>query len=73
MKEVLVVISGERGTERIEAVAETQEQVNTLFEERGVAKGVNSYFPDDFWGEEESGLKVEWKVIKAPFLSSAQS
>lgn len=69
MDEVLVVISGERGTEAIQAVCRSQEQVDALFKERGVAKGVNSYFPDEYWGvDESSGGMVEWGVVAAPFF-----
>jgi hypothetical protein len=71
--EVLVVISGERDNETVEAVAESQEQVDALFEAKGVAKGVNPYFPDEHYGRNDfNGGLDQWWVVRVPFLSAAQ-
>lgn len=66
--QVLVVISGERGTETVEAVCARQAQVEVLFAERGVRKGANPHFPDEFWGRNDfNGGLDQWTVVSAPF------
>lgn len=66
--EVLVVFSGERDNERVEAVCAAQEQVDALFGERGVEKGKNPHFPDEHWGKNDfNGGLDRWTVVSVPF------
>lgn len=67
--EVLVLISGERGSEYTEAVAHSQGEAERYLKDRGVAKGRNPHFPDEYWGPGSGcSYEVGWSIVPAPML-----